>query len=265
MNTSGTKKATFSVDDVLADAEQAVKEGKTRLLSQTLYQFLPDDDKLIIQDFDVIVLSGDCRHDIPGLTLKSIRRARNPKGSYFECEDVTGVRNAIQGKGKEGVGKKLNITAGSNGLMNVHLKTSKLHSGKIYAFRLDYDVPLGRENTSQLMFSGAIQPSDYHGICRALSLPPDAKKTMEVVVFSTRHFSAWFYDPAKNEYFPHVQESESMADQGYWARRFFDYEITGETQRARYFSMFVNLCPEESIYPHAGNWDTIGEDPLGIG
>lgn len=262
MNKGEQKTATFSVDEVLRDAEQSVRERRTRLLSQTLYRFLPDDDKLSIQDFDVIVLFDQCRHNVPKLTLKSIRKTGKPKGSYFECDDVAGVRDAIQGKA--GGGKTLDIVASPNGLMEVSMNVSKLHAGKIYVFRVDYDVPLNRGNTSQLMFSGAIQPSDYHGVCRALNLPPDAKKTMEIIVFSTRHFSAWFYDPDKNEYFPQVQKPEYIAGQGYRARRAFEHAITGESLRARYFSMFVNLCPEDSVFPHEGDWDVIEDDPLGV-
>ena len=66
---------TFSIDEVLLDAEKAFKERQTRLLSQTLYQFLPDVNKLIIQDLDVIVLHSQCTHNIQKLTLKSIRKA----------------------------------------------------------------------------------------------------------------------------------------------------------------------------------------------
>lgn len=260
---SMNKTAAFAIDDVLLDVEKAVKDGKTKLLSQTLYQFFPDDDKLSIQDFDVIVLCDQCRHNIPKLTLKSIRNTLKPKGSYFECEDAAGVRAAIQGKAP--AGKKLQISANQNGLMDVCMSTSNLHAGKIYVVRVDYEVPLNRDATSHLMFSGAIQPSDYHEFCGSINMPVDAKKTMEVVVFSRRCFTAWFNDPGKNEYYPHAVKPEYDDGKGYRARHSFHHEIAGNNLRARYFSMFVSLCPEESLFPGDGQWDALGDAPLGIG
>lgn len=252
----------FSVEDVLRDVETAVKEGKTRLFSQTLYQFLPDDDKLTIQDFDVIVLCDQCRHNIPKLTLKSIRKTLTPKASFFECNDVSGVRAVIRGGAVNG--EKLEIAGNQGGLMDVRLNASHLHSGRIYVVRVNYDVPLKRDKTSQLMFSGAIQPSDYHGICKAIGLPLDAKKTMEVVVLSGRPFSVWFYDPRENEYFPTVVKSEFDKRRGYFARHPFHHELKGDDLRARYFSIFVNLSPQESVFPGNPDWDMLGDAALGV-
>lgn len=253
----------FSVDDVLGDVDLAFKGGRTRLLSQTLYQFFPDEDKLTIQDFDVIVLCDQCRHNLPKVTLKSIRKAHKPKGSFFECDDVAGVKAAIRGQAVNG--EKLDIAEKQNGLMDVCLNTPSLHAGKIYVVRIDYDVPLNRDNTEHLMFSGAIQPSDYHGFCGGIGIPVDAKKTMEVVVFSKQNFSAWFYDPVKNEYSPPVAEPKFLTQQsGYLARHSFDHEIRGNDLRARYFSMFVNFIQESGL-PSNGGWDALEGVPLGVG
>lgn len=253
----------FSVDDVLNDVEQAFKGGRTRLLSQTLYQFFPDENKLTIQDFDVIVLCGQCRQNIPKVTLKTIRKAHTPKGSFFECDDVAGVKAAIRGQAVNGV--RLDISDKQNGLMDICLNAPHLHAGKIYVVRIDYDVPLNRDSSAHLMFSGAIQPSDYQGFCGAIGIPVDAKKTMEVVVFSKHNFSAWFYDPGKNEYSPPVVEPEFLTQRsGYLARHPFHHEITGNDLRARYFSMFVNYL-QKSRPPGNEDWDTSGDVPLGVG
>jgi len=253
----------FSVDDVLGDVEQAFKGGRTRLLSQTLYQFLPDEDKLTIQDFDVIVLWDQCRHNLPKVTLKSIRKAHKPKGSFFECDDVAGVKAAIRGQAENSI--KLEMAEKQNGLMDICLNAPSLHAGKIYVVRIDYDVPLNRDSAAHLMFSGAIQPSDYHGFCGSIGIPVDAKKTMEVVVFSKRNFSAWFYDPVKNEYSPPVVEPKFHAQRsGYIARQPFHHEITGNDLRARYFSMFVNFLQESGL-PSNGGWETSDDVPLGVG
>lgn len=258
-----SENVTFSVEEVLRDAEMAFKEGRTRLLSQTLYQFLPDDNKLTIQDFDVIVLHGQCPHNIQKLTLKSIRKARAPKGSFFECDDIAGVTAAIRGGAKNG--KKLDISENQGGLMDVCIKSPNLHAGKIYVVRVDYEVSLNRDGSSQLMFSGAIQPSDYHGFCRSIGLPLDAKKTMEVVISSQYHFTAWFNDPRKNEYFPQVVKPKFDVQKGYLARHPFHHEITGDDLRARYFSMFVNLSSQKNVPPSDRNWEMLGDVPLGVG
>lgn len=258
-----SENVTFSVEEVLRDAENAFNEGRTRLLSQTLYQFFPDDNKLTIQDFDVIVLHGQCSRNIPKLTLKSIRKAGAPKGSFFECNDVAGVKAAIRGGATNG--KTLDISENQGGLMDVCIKSPNLHAGKIYVVRVDYDVPLNRTGSSQLMFSGAIQPSDYHGFCRSIGLPLDAKKTMEVIVSSQYHFTAWFNDPRKNEYFPQVVKPKFDVQRGYLARHPFHHEITSDDLRARYFSMFVDLSSQESVFPSDGDFDMLGDAPLGIG
>lgn len=257
-----SENVTFSVEEVLRDAEKAFNEGRSRLLSQTLYQFRPDDNKLTIQDFDVIVLCGQCPHNIQKLTLKSIRKAHTPKGSFFECNDVAGVRAAIRGGAEKG--KQLVISENPDGLMDVCINAPNMHAGKIYVVRVDYDVPLNRTGSSQLMFSGAIQPSDYHGFCRSIGLPLDAKKTMEVVVFSKYNFTAWFNDPGKNEYYPQAVKPEFDEQRGYIARHPFHHEITSDDLRARYFSIFVDLISQEGGTPNGRDWEMLGDVPLGI-
>jgi hypothetical protein len=255
--------------EMLESARVAMDGNSPRLLSQTIYSFQWESKTFSIADFDIIVLPRGmpCRAGNKNLTLKSIRKGGDYKGTFFECDTFEELTAVISKNGKSPQATKLCFQESGNGLIEVSAQGINLHAGKYYVARLEYKVAADTRGNNKLMFAGAIQPSDYHEFCRMIDVPVNARKIMRFVAHATRPFTAWFFDPQDNNLFPDPQPACERGAGGYFAERTFAHEIQANSLRARYFSVFVDM-PGSSGVPHRDGiqWPGGSDDaPLGIG
>ena len=269
---SGINKASTRrpVHDVLDAAKAAMQGNEPALLSHTLYSFNLAEEALSISDFDIIAMpaSAPCVHRVPPLVLKSVRAGnRQCSGSVFECGDVGELEAVVAAPARAPKGRKLLCNANGS-LREVVTPELALHAGRFLVFRLAYKTVLKRpKGRRALMFAGAIQPSDYQGVVSALGLSNfSAKKVIETSVYADTPFSAWFYDPQTNDYFPDATLSAATAHGGgHEAMKVFSHEMNRNTLRARYFSLYVDL-PSASSGPRGNSGSISGDDAdLGIG
>lgn len=216
---------------------------------------------------DIIVLCTDkaCFHD--NLVLKAIRGGSKASGTLHECDASVNYMN------NPGKTSKIHFLARNDGLRDVFIKDAELHAGHVYVARIDYSVPLGESGNSEMMFSGAIQPSDYAILSQRLNLPGavNAEKIIEVVISSKHAFSAWFFDPQEKNYFPsRMPAKHSNQTSQFKVRKEFPHKMSVGDLRARYFSFFASLEKYETEkhgFHEIEGQSLWGDDdaPIGIG
>lgn len=179
---------------------------KSHVVSESVYEFDLDSQLLRIQDKDFIFVNpsrkGGLSLPAGSHVIKRIRStAKEVKHSLFRLEKEFSPNNVIKGTPAEQDARLKHER--KEGFVNLLINVSTIHRfdpGERYRIDLHYTVPLG-ELGRFLLFSGAIQPSDYE-VARNQLKVDSATKSVTLVVRRKAPFTAYTFDPAKMNYFP---------------------------------------------------------------
>ncbi len=183
--------------------KQAWSTTQTRIISESLYSFDLDDGILGIEDEDFIfVAKGGGGLLLPAgrNTIKQIRRtATSLRYGLMELSQEFTPVNIVSGELVREVplthSEGEETTAFTTSLDHPH----RLLPGERYRLDLKYSVPLDPHGRI-LLFTGAIQPSDYDFV-RQLGVKA-ASKSVTIVIRRSASFTAYFFEPEQMNYFP---------------------------------------------------------------
>lgn len=227
-------------------------KNTTEIISHTQYQFDLEANKLIIQDFDILTVSGKggvflTKGQFPIKRIRPLSDEVKPVGRFFKM-DIPASSNDLKASlshGKPYNGSDIIFEQdGALTSVNLLLKEDILtqDSEEAFAFYIRYELPIDRNDADEMLFfSGAIQPSDYVTIRERLNVRK-AKKIVDVIVWrKSGMLRGWAFDGSKPNNFPPVMRSsltEEKFEQLEWQ---VEETIDTDWDRARYFSMVVAL------------------------
>jgi len=230
---------------ILKRIEQAWYDTtRSHLISESIYEFDLDNQLLRVQDKDFLFVDPNRKEGLflpeGNHIIKRIRpSATSIKQSLVHLEKDFTRENAVRGTSvKEGVRLKHEL---KGELVDIVMNVSSVHRfepGERYRVDLLYTAPLGNLGPF-LLFSGAIQPSDYN-IARKLKVD-SATKSVTLLVRRTAPFTSYIFEPDKWNYFPQPIISDyHVRDRCHRVKRDLDTTMK-DFERARYFTIAANL------------------------
>lgn len=218
----------------------------SHVISESLYDFDLDKRLLRIQDKDFIFVN-------PGRTsglslrggthlIKQIRStAMNVHHHLFRLGPQFSPKSAMAGGQPVKDGVRLRHEK-KGGFVNILINVSTIHRfepGERYRIDVQYTAPLG-EMGPFLLFSGAIQPSDYEAARTQLKVDY-ASKSVTLIVRRAAQFTAYVFEPAKMNYFPTPVTAEYNELGKYYEVRGALNTIMSNFGRAHYFTVAADL------------------------
>jgi len=212
----------------------------TRVMSESLYTFDLDDGVLEIEDRDFIFVSrGTSALALPKgrHALKQFRRtAKDPKYAFMTLPDEFTSDNILRGKPVPGIELEHSVGRDTATFTMTLKEAQPLRAGQRYRLDLKYSVPLNGQGRV-LLFTGAIQPSDYD-IVNQLGIQ-SAWKAVTVVVRRSVKFQAHFFLPEDMHYFPIAEEAGYLAERRCFQVTHTLFATLQGFRRARYFTVAV--------------------------
>lgn len=230
-------------DKVLHQVREACAQcpPRSQAISSSTYAFDLDRRLLQIEDRDFVFIgptpqAGRFAHALT-VPVKAIRATAENivLGVHQLSERIDSDAALLVGNPLPGA--TLSVSD-SDGLKQVTLDLGPRHQVGIGSkFRIDisYRVRLPADGP-QLMFAGAIQPSDYLAAKESFGLET-ARKTIHLVVQRATPFHGYLFDPAAMNYFPVPQQA--VAKHGVFV---LEHRIEGPAanwMRATYFAVSV--------------------------
>jgi hypothetical protein len=210
--------------------------------SVSVYEFRLDEAILRVQDVDVIRFSEDSAIEDQTVDIKQIR-----KGTMDRKVGICSAVGVVSGR--ELVERGTYIEGNPRVLVEDLAKTTQVSvrvdgrfvfkRGCAYGVRLVYDVPMDGDG-ERMFFCGAIQPSDYESIRRAVEVER-VRKEVAVVVWSRvlNGFVTWYFDGCAPCYRPQPVQAVFDARHRAWISERSFFGSVPDRRRASYFGVFV--------------------------
>jgi len=216
---------------------------QTRIISESLYSFDLDDGVLSIEDHDFIFVAKDGA----GLllpsgthTIKQIRRtATSVHCAMAKLPHEFTSENIVRGDRLQDVRLAHEEVKETIAFTMSLGRSFLLLPGERYRLDLKYSVPLDPHGRI-LLFTGAIQPTDYDFASR-LGVR-FASKSVTVVIRRSATFTAYFFEPDQMNYFPVPHNATFLkAHKCYQVERDLN-ALMQQFGRARYFTVTALLA-----------------------
>ncbi len=215
----------------------------TQVVSESIYDFDIENNLLRIQDHDFIFVGRD---EEAGLSLppevypiKEFRSTATHIGhELLKCANEFSDAGVIPG-GTSVSTARLELERSPNrNTLAIRIGTAhRFERAGRYRLSLQYSVPLDAGQTF-LLFSGAIQPSDYDIVAK-LGVK-QASKSISLLVRRSKPFAAYIFEPAKMNYFPERQPAKHSRPYDWHVIATLD-TVMENYGRARYFTLAADL------------------------
>lgn len=218
-------------------------QGGTQIVSESHYDFDLDKMRLKIRDSDFLFIDPKGKRALemqPGQhVIKKIRKTANHvKHNFFILDRNWSRKSVFKGKPLDQV-KVIHRT--TEQFTEIVLNVSTIHQfnvGARYRLDLQYEVALN-DPCGFLLFTGAIQPSDFY-VARKVLKVKKARKSVTIVVRRRQPFDAYIFNPEEMNYFP-VPEAAQL---GQFEQYKFSHELPrlmDGFDRAHYFTVAADL------------------------
>lgn len=215
----------------------------SQIVSESHYDFDLDNMSMRIRDSDFVFVNPKGRRALemrPGQhVIKKIRKTANyVKHSISMLDPDWSPKSIFKGKPLDQVKVSHRTT---EKFTEIILNVSTIHQfdiGARYRLDLHYEVALNNPRDF-LLFTGAIQPSDYY-IARDILKVNKARKSVTIVVHRRQPFVGYIFNPEEMNYFP-MPEPARLG-------KFDQYKLSHELpklmddfDRAHYFTVAADL------------------------
>lgn len=212
-------------------------KSKPRLESQSIYSFDLDSQSLTFRDYDLFAPARDLVLHM-GFTVKKISTAVT---TVKRCDlrraraDAPSLDEAV--KTSQKIAPEMARVVIVDGAVNFKIPDQlPMTASDALLLVLEYSINLQGQGP-KLLFSGAVQPSDYKNIHNSLRVN-DIAKQIVLQVYSKNQFSARIFNASNPQAFPqpiHARRRRSAAPT-YLIRETLDLDLQ-DWERALYFSI----------------------------
>jgi hypothetical protein len=222
------------------------------LNSRTIYDFDLDNRILTVADYDCILPRQDLSIPAGSYSFKQINKdARHFRDGRVHHLDV--------------IHPSFDVTA-ANGILepNAHLlsqdgsislevnETILCSSQKPIVFASKYEVPLTGYTGINMLYVGAVQPSDYVEFNKRFGhVVPNNRVAKEIIVAtrSTQMYTVRYFDGSKPCAFPTTYQAERSSMTDHFVRRWTMQVMLGSAMRAVYFALAVTALSSNPPMP----------------